>query len=294
METRHIRYFIAIAEELSFSKAAKRLNISQPPLSKQIKDLENYLNQKLFSRDNKKVELTEAGKNFLLRSYKIMKEIEDTKHFLQTFNKAEKKEISIGFSETALKDLIPIVRTFNNQSNNIDIKLHRLSSPKQLSSIENNFIDLGFICSPIQQNKYKVYSLNEHHYNIVLPKSHSLSNYNEPISVNQLKEETFIITPRKVSPAYYDAAFPIFGNNSFYPKKTITAYNTTAIIALITAGLGVAFMPSSINQFFSSNENITFNKIKDAPVIETSIIWNPNNITTETKKIINIAKNLKN
>ncbi|WP_040978452.1 LysR family transcriptional regulator [Oceanobacillus jeddahense] len=290
MEIRHLKYFIAVAEELSFSKAAKRLNMSQPPLSKQIKDLENDLDQKLFIRDNKKVELTEAGVSFLFKSYKIIKEIEDTKQYLRTLNKNEKKEISIGFSETALTDLVSIVKLFKKQFTDISIKLHRLSSPKQLSSIEDGFIDIGFICTPILKGRYNTLVLNKHSYNMVLPKEHYLSNYNSPISIDELENETFIITPRKVSPAYYDAFFSIFNNNNFYPTNTITAYSSTAIIALITAGLGIALVPSSIKHLFANNKDISFKEIKRTSKIETSIIWDPYNTSPEIEKLIHLAR----
>ncbi|MFA1819602.1 LysR substrate-binding domain-containing protein [Virgibacillus oceani] len=290
MEIRHLKYFIAVAEELSFSKAAKKLNISQPPLSKQIKDLEGSLGQKLFIRNNKKVELTEVGVAFLFKSYKIIKEIEDTKQYLKTIKKNEKKEISIGFSETVLEDLISIVRPFKKKSDNIDITLHRLSSPNQLSSIENNFIDIGFVCTPISQGRYNTLVLNKHPYNIVLPKEHYLSNYNSPISINELKNETFIISPRNVSPAYYDAAFSVFNINNFYPTKTITAYSSTAIIALITAGLGISLLPSSIQHLFSNNKKISFKEIKKTSRIETSVIWDTYNTPPEIKKLIHLAK----
>lgn len=291
MEIRHLKYFIAVAEELSFTKAAKRLNISQPPLSKQIKDLENCLEQQLFIRNNKKVELTEAGVNLLFKSYKIIKEIEDTEQYLKAFDKSKKKEISIGFSETALVDLISIIRLFKKQNDDINIKLHRLSSPKQLSSLDDSFIDVGFICSPIPaKGRYNTLILNKHSYSVVLPKEHHLSNHNSPISMNQLEKEIFIITPRKVSPAYYDAAFSIFNNNDFYPTKTITAYSSIAIIALISAGLGVTLIPSSIKHLFANNENISFKQIKGTSNIETSIIWDSYKTSPEVKKIIRLAK----
>lgn len=292
MEIRHLKYFIAVAEELSFTKAAKRLNMSQPPLSKQIKDLENHLNQSLFIRNNKKVELTEVGVIFLFQAYKIIKEIEDTKQQLKTLIKNDKREISIGFSETALIDSVSVIRLFKKNYDDIGIKLHRLSSPNQLSSIEENFIDIGFICSPIPQNRYNILAINKHAYCVALPKAHHLSNYNFPISMNQLENETFIITPRSVSPAYYDAIFSVYNKNDFYPTKTITAYSSTAIIALITAELGVALVPTSIKHIFSNHENICFKEIYNTSDIETSIIWDSYNTSPEVQKIILLAREL--
>lgn len=290
MEIRHLKYFIAVAEELSFTKAARRLNISQPPLSKQIKDLEDSLQHKLFIRSNKEVKLTEVGAGFLFKAYRIIKEIEETKQHLQEIYNNDRKEISVGFSETALQDLISIMKLFKKHFSDIDIKLHRLSSPEQIPAIKNNEIDIGFICSEAEEEMCKTEVLNSHSFNIVLPKEHPLSSYNSPIPINKLKDETFILTPRNVSPSYYDAAFSTFHSNNFFPTKTITAHSSIAIIALIGSGLGVALMPSSLEDFFSNNEEISFKRIKKSVDIKTHFMWNPHNTSPEIKKLIKLSK----
>src|SRR5699024_8738524 len=272
MDIRHMKYFIAVAEELSFSKAAKKLNMSQPPLSKQIKDLEDVLNQKLFKRDNKKVELTEAGANLLFQSYKIVKDVEEIERYFNNLSDNNSAKLSIGFSETVLKDMVSVVKLYNKQYDDIDISIHKLSSPEQIISLENEFIDVGFICNPVVNAKYETLEINSHTYDLAVPHDHFITSRNSPVSLNELKDDNFIITPRSVSPAYYDAAFSVFHTNNFFPKNTITAYNTSAIIALIKAGLGISLLPSSIKALFANQDSVVFKEIGKTSEIDTAIV----------------------
>lgn len=282
MELRHLKYFIAVAEELSFSKAARRLKISQPPLSKQIRDLEEYLNQSLFLRSNKKVELTEAGHNLVFRAYKILDEFDEVETYFKYFKTEEGNKLSIAFSESALVDLIDIVKDFKKCYPDTKFNFTRMSAPDQIQALESQQLDIGFSVGEFNfSNKIITKTISKHEFYLVLNKEHPLAENKNPISFDSLTEETFIITPRKVNSSYFDIAFSVFNKNNFFPQETINASSSSAIIALIKAGLGISLVPISIKDLFSNEETLRFKKVMSSDYIYSSVSYN-----SETKNEI--------
>lgn len=202
--------------------------------------------------------------------------------------KEEQSKISIGFSETALYDLIPIIQLYQSVYTEEEISIHRMSTSEQLIALEEGKIHIGLICTPIANNNLNIMPIRKQEFEIVLPNSHALSETNEPINIQELKKETFIIAPREVSPAYHDAASSVFHKMSFIPKSTMTAYSSTAIMALVSSGIGIALVPSSMKYFFTGE--VIFRKIKHSPVIETSLAWRRNDKSHAVSSIISLVE----
>src|SRR5699024_5752031 len=142
MELRHLKYFKIVAEELNFTKAAKRLNISQPPLSKQIKQLEEEIGARLFLRTNKKVELTDSGKFFLERVNKIIQEIEEASNQAKKTHEEESRNLTIGVTNSALYSFIPILRAYQEKFHLVNVKVHQLSTPEQIRALNKKQINI--------------------------------------------------------------------------------------------------------------------------------------------------------
>ncbi|MED3150925.1 LysR family transcriptional regulator, partial [Bacillus thuringiensis] len=150
MELRHLQYFVVVAEELHFGRAAARLQMTQPPLSQQIQQLEKEMGVTLFSRTKRKVELTEAGEMFLKEVKKAFEQIEKAVEVAQSAQRGEVGSLSIGFVGAAIYDILPsIVREYRKKFPRVSVALHELSTPDQVHALHDNRIDIGFLRPPI-------------------------------------------------------------------------------------------------------------------------------------------------
>lgn len=288
MELRHLKYFVTVAEELNFTKAASRLNMSQPPLSQQIKQLENSIGVKLLERSNRTVELTDAGRAFLEKAYKILIDIEKAREYTRKIYKGEKGQLSIGFTDSALYDMIPIIQSYQSVNTEVDITMDQMSTVDQLKALQEEEIHIGFICTPIQKSNLHIIPIRKQKFVVVLPKSHKLAQSDIPINIQELVDDTFIVTPRKVSPVYYDTVMSIFHKMSFVPKLTITAHISTAVIALVSSGLGIALIPSSMKNLQITS--VVFKELDFSPTIETSLAWRFNEKSHVVNSIVALVK----
>src|SRR5450830_372783 len=144
MELRHLRYFVAVAEEKNFTRASKRLFIAQPPLSRQIQQLEEELEVSLFERGSRPLELTEAGRFFYAHAQQLLGKAADLKSMTQRVGKIE-RTVSIGFVASTLYGLLPkIIRRFRAEYNGIEISLHEMTTMQQIKALKEGRIDVGF------------------------------------------------------------------------------------------------------------------------------------------------------
>ncbi|WP_368652657.1 LysR family transcriptional regulator [Ornithinibacillus sp. 4-3] len=243
----HLEYFIAVAEELNFTKAAVRLNISQPPLSRQIKNLEEELGVILFHRSNQGVELTDAGKLFLERSYKIMNLIEKSVEDTKIAHLGEYGVLSIGFTGSITFFLIPLLKEFNIKYPKIRLRLFELNTPRQLKTFEDDIISIGFMCPPILNDQLKISVVNKQKFVLVLPANHALAQQVEPIALKHLKEDMFIVVPKDSGNTYHNLVMTIFRKNNFFPKNFLYANVSSSVISLVSEGLGVTIVPISLS-----------------------------------------------
>jgi DNA-binding transcriptional LysR family regulator len=252
MELRHLHYFIAVAEELHFSRAAKRLCISQPPLSQQIRDLEDELGVKLFERTKRHVQLTEAGKVFLERSYLVLAQLEQAIEVTQRIGRGEVGRLAIGFVDSATYTLLPdILRVFREQFPAVELRLHELTTQEQIHALHQNQIDVGVVRSAIIEPGLSTECVLQESLVLALPQTHPLS-AQVKVSVSTLADESFILFPAKLGPVFYEQIIQICQQAGFRPKVAQEAVQMQTIIGLVAAGLGIAFVPASLQNFHRS------------------------------------------
>ena len=146
MELRHLRYFVAVAEELHFRRAAERLHMSQPPLSQQIRQLEEEVGATLLLRNQRKVELTAAGAAFLVRAREILDAVEDAARQARRVQRGEVGRLAVGFVGSAMYSFVPeLLRAFREQAPDIALRLHELGTTEQLRQLEDGRLDVGFV-----------------------------------------------------------------------------------------------------------------------------------------------------
>jgi DNA-binding transcriptional LysR family regulator len=279
MELRHLRYFIAVAEELHFSKAAEKLHIAQPPLSQQIQQLETELGVKLFDRKTKRqVQLTEAGKVFLQEAYQLLAQLESAVALTQRTGRGETGQLRIGFTSLVIYDLLPLIlRKFREQYLEVEIELLELTTSQQEQALRDSLINVGFAHPPLEDDTLSYECIHKETLVVALSSTHSLAQ-KDYISVRSLLNEPLIMFPRYLAPGLYDRIMSLFHQANFSPNITQEAIQMQTIIGLVSAGMGVAITPSSLQNLQRSG--VVYRPIlEEVPLIETAIIWQQDRLT---------------
>lgn len=282
MELRHLRYFITLAEELNYSRAADKLNIAQPHLSRQIKELESDIGANLFHRTRRKVELTNAGKTFLKKAYEILDLLEEASISARLSSTGSEGEFRIGFTGT-VQNIIPAIQLYRQFYPNVRIILKLMSNTEQIMALNNNKIDIALVSIPIHNENISVKPIKSMQFVAALPKNHELAN-NETISIRELAHEPFIMTPKSAGALYYDTVMQVFEKYNITPNLSIQAYDLQTVLLLVSAGMGVTLTPSPINAF----NGIVYRKIEDIDLkVVGSIAWRKDNQSEILKKFLN-------
>lgn len=285
MELRHLRYYIVVAEQLHFGRAAKLLNISQPPLSNQIKHLEEELGVQLLVRNNKEVRITPAGQHFLEAAKQCIANLDKEIAFTQRIAQGKEGSISIGFSGTMSFHLIPaIVKDFKKHHPGIDIRLQQLTTYNQIVGLIHGTIDVGFLVSPVSDKRIDNITILEERFVACLPKSHPLADACHAVDVSQLCDENWVMTPREAGHGYYDAVISLCKDQGFMPNVIQTAQEQQTLVALVAAEMGVTLLPHSAT--YIKNDHVVYKEINSNVKKVSSMAWNAHLLTDTARFFI--------
>lgn len=287
MNLKQLRYFVTVAEELHFGRAAQRLNISQPPLSMSIQQLESHLGFALFLRNNKNVALTDAGALFYREALMLLKHADDMQHISQSVAQGTIGHLRIGFtSSTLFRGLHHAIAQFQNQYPQVEVSLKELNSYEQLQAIKQEQINLGFVhtLNHTEQIAHRLFLAEA--FVCCLPKSHPLS-HETCIDLTRLQHEPFILFPRAVSPYYHDQITAICVNAGFSPNLMHEVRNWLTIVEFVELGLGVALVPKSMQSL--KKDHVRFIEIKNNQILsETHCIWSRRNTSILLDNFLNL------
>jgi len=245
MELRHLKYFLAVAEELSFTKASEKLFISQPPLSRQILELEEELQARLFNRNNKKVELTEAGKYFEKEVRELFQNLEHITIKTKKIADNVSGEFRIAYISSIYSSVISdLIKHLKEQFPYVNFKLFEISTTKQISALEQGKIELGIIRSPIKSPKIKAQLWFKDGFSVVYNKS--LIQIKSEEEIPKLKDETFVFFNKDYAPHYHDVLLELCAFYGFEPQVVHESNNINSIVQLVKNGLGISIVPSNI------------------------------------------------
>jgi DNA-binding transcriptional LysR family regulator len=245
MELRHLRYFIAVAEELHFGRAAARVQIAQPPLSQQVRQLEHELGVQLFNRTRRRVELTPAGRAFLEHARQILAQTERAKRIAQRAGRGEIGRLAIGFASSADLDILPrVLRAWHERFPDVEVELQALLTGAQLDALRRGRIQVGFIRLPTDETSFVVEPIQREPVIVALPEGHRLAR-RARLRLAELASETLILFPRHTAPGYYDVFIGACRRAGFTPRLLHPGSMQTNL-GLVSAGLGVSLMPASI------------------------------------------------
>jgi DNA-binding transcriptional LysR family regulator len=251
VELRHLRYFVAVAEELHFGRAAARLHIAQPPLSRQIRDLERDVGVELFARGTRGVELTAAGRAFLVEVRQVLAQAERALRAAQRAARGESGRLRVGFVEAATYSgtLAEVLAFFRQHLPEVSLGLFELDSLEQAEALREGRIDVGIVHSPPPDAHrwLRVERVLEDALVAALPRAHPLA-ARGPLALADLAAEPFVFFPRFTGPVLYDHVIASCRSAGFSPRVVQEAAGWSTLAALVAAGVGVSFAPLSVAQ----------------------------------------------
>ncbi len=288
MELNHIRSFVVLAKELHYRRAADRLFISQPGLSKRIRQLESALESQLFKRHTRSVELTFSGQYLLSEAQSILDQVEGIKSQIRLIEKGSQGEVRIGFVGSAMQGVIPdLVMKSNTLHPDIHFTLEEMSIVNQLEDIRNNHLDIGFVRQDKVPTGLSIRPVYEESFALVLPKDHPVDQESFE-GLSQFKDESFILFSSDYSSTYYyNQIMSIFDNAGFDPIISNRSINANIIFKLVGNGFGIAIVPKSLAQDY--NLPIKLIELSDIPQRAVlSVVWKKKQYSNLVKNVLDI------
>ncbi|MBH9313363.1 LysR family transcriptional regulator [Pseudomonas aeruginosa] len=272
MELRHLRYFIAVAEELHFGRAAERLGISQPPWSQQIQALEEEIGARLFERTNRRVELTDAGRLFLDESRQVLAQVDKAVLLARRAHLGELGELKIGFTSSApFTSTIPSsIHAFRKAYPDVHLDLQEMSSRQVLKALLEESLQVGVIRPLALPDAVHWVELFREPLVAVLRADHPLAAGSEDgLAIAALAEEPFVFFPRSYGTGLYDQVIALTRQAGFSPRIAQEASEAMTIIGLVSAGLGVSILPASFRR--TRVDGVVYRTLSDPEA--TTAVW---------------------
>ena len=253
IELRHLRYFVAVAEELHFGRAALRLNLAQPPLSQQIRKLEDILGHSLFTRTSRAVRLTAAGEVFLERARRTLRNVQEDLDEARSIGRGEVGSLRVGFIGSAMLTPLPaMLGRYRRQFPQVQLQLHEAHTSRVLQLLADETLDAGILRDGGPTSGFHIETLFSEPFVAILPTQHPLA-ANKTINAAQLRDEPFVFfTPTAGTHAFERGIAPCT-EQGYRPKVVQEAPQWLTILRLVGAGLGVTIAPACVRQIASDN-----------------------------------------
>lgn len=245
-ELRHLRYFLAVAEELHFTRAARRLNIAQPPLSIQIRQLESLIGATLFVRDRRTVTLTPAGAALVDGARRTLAEAERSADAARRASRVEVQTLRVGFTDSAALSVLPdIVRRFSRDHPEVRLELTEDATQAQLDAVEKERVDVALVRGPLSARSLRTVVLLREPFIIALPVAHPLTRH-RTLSLQAVAKEPIVLFPRHLAPQFHDTVVGMFRRARLSLNVAQEAAEYQTMMSLVAAGLGISIVPESV------------------------------------------------
>lgn len=282
MELRHLKYFLKLAEELSFVRAADKLFISQPPLSRQIKELETELGATLFKRNNKRVILTDAGKYYQKEIQELVQNLERINLTTKKISQNQSGEFRIAYvSSTFSGDISKLIQFLSAKYPYVNFRLYEVPTVKQIAALEEGKIDFGIIRAPLHSPKIDSQLWFKDSFSLVF--NQNKYNITSEDDLAHLQDETFVFFNKEYAPYFYDALLQICAQYGFNPKVVHESNNISSIIQLVKNGLGISIVPTAIKKSHNYQE-LAFVELKKINLFTDILLATPKGNPSEISK----------
>ena len=271
MELRHLRYFVTVAEELHFGRAAARLFIAQPPLSQQIQQLERELGVLLFARTSRRVQLTPAGEAFFVEARQILRSVEQAADTAKRAARGETGWLGIGFAASATYDLLPaVLHDFRDLYPEVELSLQELNAAEQAHALEEKTIHVGFARPYAPHSGSVVGAVLREAFLAALPETHPLTGQSS-LPLSALADQPFISFPELPKPSYAEAVRQACEGAGFTPRVVQEVREMQTAISLVAAGFGIALLPASVQHLH--RDGVEYRPLQEpAPRTELAVV----------------------
>jgi DNA-binding transcriptional LysR family regulator len=289
MEMHQVRYFLAAAKHLNFTKAASRLHLAQPSLTRQIHNLEEEIGVRLLDRTKQKVSLTDEGRSFLADAKRVLNLAEEIVESVQRLSRREVTALNIGYVANLFYDLLPVtLASFQRSYSTVSINLFDMTCGDQFRAIEDGKIDLGFVGlrEAVAERGLQFRPIATYRVVAALPKDNPVAN--KPVVKLKELEPMFSIGMSESSyPGYRRWLTGTCQRVGFSPKVLQDADIERTVIQSVAAGLGVALLPEQVKKL--PHERVVFRPLKPAVATESCIAWKPDNRSSALKAYVDIV-----
>jgi DNA-binding transcriptional LysR family regulator len=270
MELRHLRYFVAVAEERNFTRAAERLHMAQPPLSRSIQQLEETLEVQLFQRDSRPLKLTETGKFFYAHAVQLLAQTAELESMTRRVGNIE-RSLSVGFVGSTLYGMLPkIIRRFRDENATVELSLHEMSTMDQIRALKDGQIDIGFGRIRHEDANIRRVILREEKMIVALPEGHPLSLLKPILALSDLVNETLIIFPKSPRPSYADQVLSAFQDRGLKPRRIYEVRELQIALGLVAAGEGISVVPGSV--YGLKRDDVSYKELDDPTLVSPIIM----------------------
>ncbi len=300
IELRQLRYFVAVAEEMHFGRAALRLHMTQPPLSQTIQALEALLGTPLFIRTNRSVALAPAGLALLPEARRMLQQAEMLPDLVQRAASGKSGLLTLAFVSTADYSILPpLLREFRSAYPQVQIELKEATSDIQLEQLMEDRIDAGLLIPPLSDKARLILNYQailSEPLVLAVPADHALGGSDDAknkISLNSLSDLPLIIFPRRISPGLHDTILSCFRNAGVTPHIGQEAIQMQTIVGLVSAGMGCALVPQSVSNL--KRPGVTYRELKETvPSVETGLAWRKDNASPVLQAFLELVQLRKN
>jgi LysR family hca operon transcriptional activator len=290
VELRHLRYFVAVAEELSFTRAAAKLHTAQPSLSQQIRQLERAIGVRLLDRSRHHVGLTNAGRVFLQQARDILGRVDHAGRLARQAAEGHAGDLSVGTFPSADVRILPVLRPLvATHLPDLRLILHSKYAVEPLSGLQSGKLDIAFMRTPDDGDGLEVLELLREQIVLVLPSHHSLAQ-RKKIPVKSLDDLPCITMERSLSPELHDATATLYREARIRMHAVSSADNVLGHLQLVQEGLGFALLPESLNALLPNG--VTFRPLDCDPVPTVSIVvaWKKGNNSRLVKEFVRLVR----
>ncbi len=272
MELRHLRYFLAVAKERNFTRASEALGIAQPPLSRQIRELEEDLGQTLFDRESRPVALTDAGRLLLDHAERVMNSVGQLRTAMKLHAEGSRRRFIIGFVGSTIYGPVPdLIRHFREAAPEVEVDLIEMNTVSQIAALKDGRIDAGFGRLPIEDGAIRRHLITRERLLMAFPAGHPLALRNgQPISLTNIEGEALILYPSEPRPSYADQLLGILKDHDIRPGPTRDVRELQTALGLVAAGAGIAIVPATVQRL--RRDDIIYRPIVEREAVSPIIV----------------------
>jgi len=289
MEMRHLRYFVTVAEELSFSRAAERLHVSQPSLSSQIKKLEEELGVGLFDRSRRRIRLTDAGRFFLEQSQRLFAELERDVRAVRRVGRGEVGRLTLGFVPAAANDALPpLLRVFRGRFPDVELSMHEMNPGQLVDALHDKRIDAAFFYVPFEDPALEFATVLRESLVLVLPDEHPLAAERE-VDVRALANEPFVLPAPYRGAGLREKIEELCQRSGFVPRVVQEAWLVQTAAGLTASGVGVTMVPASLQNL--QKTGVVYKRVRGLPAeVELGVVWRRDEASAVLRSFLGVVE----